>query len=426
MTRARANARITATMNKDSGQRIKFAPGEALRGKGATAAEGFFAAGVSCGVRRAGELDLGLLFSGGPCVAAGAFTRNAFRGAPVGVTEEAVADGTLRAVAVNSGNANAATGAGGVEDARRMQTAAAEALGVEVGEVAVASTGVIGERLPVEKVEAGILDAAGRLGAGDDAFAEAILTTDTRPKQASATVRVAGKTVTVGGTAKGSGMIHPNMGTMLAFLTTDASVEREYLNRTFLAAVERSFNRVTVDGDTSPSDLALVLANGASGNEPLDADHPDAPAFAAAVEKVCVELARAIARDGEGATKLVTVVVRGAADEKSAAALAKSVAGSSLVKAAVFGEDANWGRALNALGYSGVAFDVGKAAIRFGEVEVFRGGEPVPHETAEANAQLSGEEVVIEVELGEGESEATAWGCDLTYGYVEINGSYRT
>lgn len=416
-------------MNKDSVNRIKLASsveaGE-VSGKGVTAAAGFFASGVSCGVRRKGVLDLAVLYSEVPCVAAGVYTRNAFRGAPLSVTGAAVADGTLRAVVVNSANANAATGAGGVKDARRMQAVAARSLGVGVGEVAVSSTGVIGERLPMKKIEAGIADASSTLGAKDDGFADAILTTDTRPKQVKRTVEVDGKVVTVGGTAKGSGMIHPNMGTMLAFLATDANVEKEYLQEAFSRAVERSFNRVTVDGDTSPSDMALLLANGVAENAEVTSEHPDHEAFEEAVEEVCAGLARMIARDGEGATKLITVNVEGAGDEKSASALAKSVVGSNLVKAAVFGEDANWGRALNALGYSGVAFDVSKVAIRFGEVEVFRGGEPVPHDTDTANAELSGDEVVISVDLGEGEAAATAWGCDLTYGYVEINGSYRT
>ncbi len=357
---------------------------------------------------------------------AGAFTQNAFRGAPLGVTEGAVEGGALRAVVVNSGNANAATGAAGVEDARRMQEVAADALGVAASTVAVASTGVIGERLPMSNIEDGIMDAAATLGNRDDGLAEAILTTDTRPKQVKKTVEVDGRTVTVGGTAKGSGMIHPNMGTMLAFLTTDAEVEKEYLQRTFSRAVERSFNRVTVDGDTSPSDMALLLANGVAGNGVLDENHPDRAAFAEAVEEVCRGLAKMIARDGEGATKLITVNVSGAGDEASASALAKSVVGSNLVKAAVFGEDANWGRALNALGYSGAEFDVSGASISFGEIEVFKNSEPVPHDPGKANAQLSGEEVVITVTLREGEAQATAWGCDLTYGYVEINGSYRT
>ena len=370
-------------------------------------------------------LDLGLLVSGRPCAAAAVFTRNAFKGAPLGVTREAVGAGGLRAVVVNSGNANAATGARGVEDAYAMRRAAGEALGVEAGRVAVASTGVIGEHLPMNNILAGIDEAAGKLSEDGSPFAEAILTTDTRIKEAAVGVEVGGKTVTVGGTAKGSGMIHPNMGTMLAFLTTDAAVEPGCLQETLGRATDRSFNRVTVDGDTSPSDMALLLANGAAGNEPLTAGSADYPAFAGAVEAVARTLAQEIARDGEGATRLVEVVVEGAESEEVAAALAKSVVGSSLVKAAVFGEDANWGRVLTAMGSAGVPFDPDGLELWFGPVKVFEGA-PVPHETAEANAALASGEVGITARLEAGEASATAWGCDLSYEYVRINGSYRT
>ena len=377
-------------------------------------------------VRNSGRKDLGLLYSECPCSVAGVFTRNAFNGSPLTVTKEAVEAGDVQAVVVNSGNANAATGQQGIEDARRMQDLAAQSLGLESRQVAVASTGVIGQLLPMDKIEAGILGAAGDLGHEGSGFAEAILTTDTRTKEAAMEVEVDGKTVTVGGTAKGSGMIHPNMGTMLAFLTTDAAVESECLQETLNRATDRTFNRVTVDGDTSPSDMALLLANGAAGNEPLTTGSPDYPAFAGAVETVARELAKEIARDGEGATKLVEVVVEGAQDEETAAALAKSVVGSNLVKAAVFGEDANWGRVVTAMGYSGVEFDPSTLELCFGPVKVFEGGEPVPHDEAEANAALSGAEVRITAYLGEGDASAVAWGCDLTYEYVEINGSYRT
>lgn len=362
-------------MNKNSTIGIK------TRAGGATAPAGFVAGGVECGVRGSGGLDLGLLVSERPCAAAAVFTRNEFKGAPLAVTREAVAGGGLRAVVVNSGNANAATGKQGVEDAYEMQRAAAGALGTEAGRVAVASTGVIGEHLPMNNVRAGIEDAVGKLSEDGAAFAEAILTTDTRTKEAAVEVEVGGKTVVVGGTAKGSGMIHPNMGTMLAFLTTDAAVEPDCLQETLGHATDRTFNRVTVDGDTSPSDVALLLANGAAGNEPLTTDSPDYPAFAGAVESVARELAKEIARDGEGATRLVEVVVEGAADEETAAALAKSVVGSSLVKAAVFGEDANWGRVLTAMGYAGVPFDPDGLELWFGPVKVFEGA-PVPHEVS--------------------------------------------
>ena len=406
-------------MNKDSTISITTLPG------GATAPVGFRAGGASCGVRGSGGPDLGLLVSERPCDAAAVFTRNAFKGAPLGVTREAVEAGGLRAVVVNSGNANAATGSRGVEDAYAMQGAVGEALGVQAGRVAVASTGVIGEHLPMDRILVGIQDAAAKLSDNGAPFAEAILTTDARTKEAAVQVEAGGKTVTVGGTAKGSGMIHPNMGTMLAFLTTDAAVEPGCLQETLNRATNRSFNRVTVDGDTSPSDMALLLANGAAGNEPLTTASADFPALSEAVEAVTRTLAKEIARDGEGATRLVEVVVEGAESEELAAALARSVVGSNLVKAAVFGEDANWGRVLTAMGYAGVPFDPDGLELWFGPVKVFEGA-PVLHETAEANAALATGEVRITARLGEGGASATAWGCDLSYEYVRINGSYRT
>jgi glutamate N-acetyltransferase/amino-acid N-acetyltransferase len=407
-------------LNKDSTIRIKSLSG------GVAAAAGFVGAGVACGVRDAGRRDLGLLFSELPCETAAVFTRNAVKGAPLVVTREAVETGGVRAVVANSGNANAATGGRGIEDARAMQALAAETLGIEASEVAVASTGVIGVHLPMDRISSGIRAASGKLDEGGEGFAESILTTDTRAKEAVARVEVGGRTITVGGTAKGSGMIHPNMGTMLAFLATDAVVEKDCLKETLSRVTDRTFNRVTVDGDTSPSDMALLMANGAAGNEPLTLDSPDYPIFVEAIEDVAQTLAREIARDGEGATRLVEVAVEGAASEESAAALAKSVVGSNLVKAAVFGEDANWGRVLTAMGYSGEVFDPEEVELWFGPIKVFSGGEPVPHEEAEANATLAAGQVKITVQLGEGDASATAWGCDLSYEYVRINGSYRT
>ena len=407
-------------MNKDTEIGITTPSG------GATAPEGFVAGGVVCGVRNRGRRDLGLLFSERECTSAAVFTRNTVKGAPLLVTQKAVEGGGVRAVVVNSGYANAATGQRGLEDARKMQALAAEALGVEAKEVAVASTGVIGEHLPMRRISAGIEHAAADLSRDVEGFAEAILTTDTRIKEVAVQVEVGGVTVTVGGTAKGSGMIHPNMGTMLAFMTTDAAVEKGCLREALSNATERTFNRVTVDGDTSPSDMAILLANGAADNESLTTGSPDYPAFAEAVEDVARALAKEIARDGEGATRLVEVVVEGAADEASAAALAKSVVGSNLVKAAVFGKDANWGRVLCAMGYSGVSFDPDAVELWFGPVKVFENGEPVQHEEAEANAALAAGEVRVTVRLDEGDASAAAWGCDLTYEYVRINGSYRT
>ena len=407
-------------VNKNSTIRIKSLS------LGVTATSGFMAVGVACGVRDAGRRDLGLLFSGLSCQTAAVFTRNAVKGAPLVVTREAVETGGVRAVVANSGNANAATGERGIEDARTMQALAAETLGIKAREVAVASTGVIGVHLPMDRISSGIRAASGRLDEGSEGFAESILTTDTRTKEAVARVEMGGRTITVGGTAKGSGMIHPNMGTMLAFLTTDAAVERSCLQETLSRVTDRAFNRVTVDGDTSPSDMALLMANGAAGNEPLTLDSPDYPAFVEAVESVARTLATEIARDGEGATRFVEVAVEGAASEESAAALAKSVVGSNLVKTAVFGQDANWGRVLTAMGYSGEAFDPDGVELWFGSIKVFSGGEPVPHDEAEANATLGAGEVKITVRLSEGNDSATAWGCDLSYEYVRINGSYRT
>src|SRR5215203_2175414 len=396
-------------MNKNSTIRIKsLSPG-------VTAASGFVAAGVECGVREAGRRDLGLLFSELPCETAAVFTRNAVWGAPLVVTREALENSGVRAIVANSGNANAATGERGIENARAMQALGATALRIKAGEVAVASTGVIGVHLPMDRISSGISAASGELDEGGKGFAESILTTDTRMKEAFARVEIGGRIVTVGRTAKGSGMIHPNMGTMLAFLTTDAAVEKDCLQETLQRVTERTFNRVVVDGDTSPSDIALLMANGAAGNAPLTADSPDYPVFAEAVEDVARTLAREIARDGEGATS-----------EEAAAALAKSIVGSSLVKAAVFGEDANWGRVLTAMGYSGVAFDPDGVELWFGPIKVFSGGEPVPHEEAEANATLAAGEVKITIRLSEGDASATAWGCDLSYEYVRINGSYRS
>lgn len=377
-------------------------------------------------MRNGGRRDLGLLLSDRGCTSAAVFTRNVVKGAPLIITRKVVKRWDVRAVVANSGNANAATGQKGLEDACQMQALAAGALGIEAAEVAVASTGVIGEHLPMDRISTGIQEAAAGLSRDGGGFAEAILTTDTRTKEFAVRVEVGGKTVTVGGTAKGSGMIHPNMGTMLAFMTTDAAVEKGCLQKALSDATERTFNRVTVDGDTSPSDMAILLANGAAGNDPLTVDSADYPAFAGAVESVARGLAREIARDGEGAMRLVEVVVEGAADEASAAALARSVVGSNLVKAAVFGEDANWGRVLTAMGYSGVSFDPEGVELWFGLVKVFENGEPVEHEEAEANAALAAGEVRITARLKEGDASAVAWGCDLTYEYVRINGSYRT
>ncbi len=378
-------------------------------------------------MRYEGRRDLGLLLSEvGGGASAVVVTTNVLKSAPLLVTKGAVETGDVRALVVNSGIANAATGKRGVEDAYRMQALAAETLGLEPSEVAVASTGVIGEQLPMDRVESSIREAAASLSRDGSGFAEAILTTDTSTKEAVATVQIGGETVTVGGVAKGSGMIHPNMATMLAFVTTDAAVEKECLQSVLTQATARTFNRVSVDGDTSPNDMVLLMANGAAGNETLTQGSENLAVFENTVEIVMRELAKEIARDGEGATKLVEVIVEGAESEEKAATLARAVVGSSLFKAAVYGEDANWGRVLNAMGYSGASFDPEDVELYFGPIKVFADGEPLEHDAKEANATLAGDEVTVTARLKEGEGSATAWGCDLTEEYVRINGSYRT
>lgn len=393
---------------------------------GVTAPEGFTATGVGCGIREEGRPDLGILLSHSPTEAAAVYTSNVVQAAPLTVARGAVDHGDVRAVVVNSGNANACTGRRGLQDAYKMQEMTAEQLELEKHQVAVASTGVIGEYLPMKRIEAGIRDAVPKLNRNGEGFAEAILTTDTVTKQSGAQIRIQDSIVTIGGTAKGSGMIHPNMATMLAFITTDAAVEKEALQTAVSRATDRTFNRITVDGDTSTNDMVLLLANGAAGNELLTVKSPDYPAFYGAVEEVMRDLAIQIARDGEGATKLIEAVVEGAPDEAVAAAVARSIVGSSLVKTAIFGEDANWGRVIAAMGYAGVDFDPDGVELYFGPVKVFADGEPLPHDPDEAASTLKGDEVQVTARLNRGEASATAWGCDLTYEYVKINGSYRT
>jgi glutamate N-acetyltransferase/amino-acid N-acetyltransferase len=305
---------------------------------------------------------------------------------------------------------------------------------IQPGEVAVASTGVIGAPLPIAAIESGISSLADSIrpgAAGHEAALEAIMTTDTRKKAAALELEIDGKLIRLGAMVKGSGMIHPNMATMLCFITTDAAISPGVLDWTLRRAVRRSFNRVTVDGDTSTNDMVIIMANGEAGNVPIKAGGPDYVLFAEALETLCVKLARDLARDGEGATRLITVNLKGAEDEKAAGALARAVAASSLVKAACFGADANWGRVLCALGYAGVDFDPAAVDVRFaglaGEVLVCEAGASVPFSEDDARKILSGEEIEIRIDLaGGGTGAATAWGCDLSYDYVKINGDYRS
>jgi len=356
------------------------------------------------------------------------FTTNRVKAACVLVSQKHIAGRKLHAIIANSGNANACTGEAGLAAAIRMAELAADEFAISPKTVAVASTGVIGVPLPIAAIENSIGALANSLRgdeAGHAAALEAIMTTDTRKKEISVEIEGGSR---IGGMVKGSGMIHPNMATMLCFLTTDVSISRELLEASLQRAVKRSFNRVTVDGDTSTNDMILIMANGASGvTVSSSAEHE---AFSLSLEAVCVSLAKAMARDGEGATKLVTVTVNGAADENTAEVLAKSVAASSLVKAACFGADANWGRILCAMGYSGADFDPDKTNVSFksnaGEIAVFSNGGPVPFSEDKAKSILSEEEIEILISAGAGSGSASAWGCDLTYDYVRINGDYRS
>ncbi len=373
--------------------------------------------------------DLALIYSEKICNAAAMFTTNKVQAASVLVSKENIANGKLRAIIANSGNANACTGQAGMEAARRMAQLAAETLHIEESEIAVASTGVIGVPLPISAIEnkAGELKEALQSGeTGSEAALEAIMTTDTRKKETAVEIEIGGKSVRIGAIAKGSGMIHPNMATMLCFITTDAAIGNDTLDAALRLAVKKSFNRLTVDGDTSTNDMILIMANGEAGNAPLVLNSDDFKTFQAALEKVCVDLTRKMARDGEGATKLVTVTVTGASSEETAEALAKSVASSSLVKAACFGADANWGRVLCAMGYAGADFSPEKVNVSFaskaGTVKVCENGGSVSFSEEKAKTILSEEEIEILISLQAG----GIWGCDLTYDYVKINGDYRS
>ncbi|MDY5972394.1 MAG: bifunctional glutamate N-acetyltransferase/amino-acid acetyltransferase ArgJ [Butyricicoccus sp.] len=397
---------------------------------GVTAAQGFRAGAVRCGIKASSQKDdTAVIVSDVPCTAAAVYTTNRVKAAPILVTREHLADHTARAVIVNSGNANACAPEG-PENARREAAACAALLGIDETDVVVCSTGVIGQRINIECIEENLHNIV-LTADGSDAAANAIMTTDTVPKTVAVEFTVGGKTCRMGGICKGSGMIHPNMGTMLCFITTDCAVDGELLQSLLRAAVKKSFNRVSVDGDTSTNDTCCVLANGMAGNAPVaDPASADCAAFAEALEAVCVALARKIAGDGEGATKLITCTVSGASDEQTAEGLAKAVCASSLVKAAMFGADANWGRILCAMGYSGETFDPEGVDVAFssaaGSVAVCAKGRALNFDEDIAKKVLLEPEVTIEVTLYEGEASVTAWGCDLTYDYVRINGDYRT
>jgi glutamate N-acetyltransferase/amino-acid N-acetyltransferase len=378
------------------------------------------AGAISAGINKkaAGKLDLGILFSETPCVASAVFTTNRIKAAPVVLSQQRLKKGKAGAVVVDSGNANACTGEKGLADATEIAELAAGGIGIMPDDVLVASTGVIGMPLPMKRIRANI-DQIILTRDGGHELARAMMTTDTWPKETAVRVRVGDSEFTVGGVAKGSGMIHPDLATLLCFITTDAAVEEGFLKEVLKEAVDASFNMVSIDGDTSPNDMVLLMANGLAGNVPPDA-------FQQALEQVCTYLARSIAGDGEGATKLVEVTVAGAPSLADARKAARTVVGSSLVKAAVHGADPNWGRIMAAVGRSGVAVVESKLDLHIGDVTVVRAGRPQPFNQRGLVQLLRGEEVAISLNLNLGSDEATAWGCDLSEEYVAINSEYMT
>ncbi|MGO4110607.1 bifunctional ornithine acetyltransferase/N-acetylglutamate synthase [Paenibacillus sp. YAF4_2] len=395
-----------------------------------TTPKGFKAGGLHCGLKKTTRHDLGAIVCEVPAAAAGVYTTNVFQAAPIKVTRDSIeSDGYLRAVIVNSGNANAVTGKQGEADAFEMRSRFADSIGVSADQVAVASTGVIGENLKMDKVRAGIDALPAQLQAdrhAADGFCQAILTTDLVQKMVCVAVEIDGRTVHIAGAAKGSGMIHPNMATMLGFVTTDAAIGSESLQTLLREATNYTFNMITVDGDTSTNDMLVAMASGLAGNNELTPAHEGWAAFSAGLRYVCEVLAKAIARDGEGATKLVEVQVHGAVNDEAANAIAKTVIGSSLVKSAVFGADANWGRIIAAVGRAGQPVNPDTVDVRIGDIVTLEESRPVAFDEDAALEYLKGDTVVIRVDLHMDNGTATAWGCDLTYDYVRINAAYRT
>ena len=398
---------------------------------GVCAAKGFKANGIHCGIRKNhSKKDLALIVSDVPATAAAVYTQNLVKGAPLTVTGNHIADGIAQAVICNSGNANTCN-ANGIEIAEAMSVLVEQYTGVKANDVVVASTGVIGQPLNLEPIENGMAElTAGLSYENGNAAAQAIMTTDTTAKEVAVEFTAGGKTCRMGGIAKGSGMIHPNMATMLVFITTDAAISREMLQKALSNDITSTFNMLSIDGDTSTNDMVTVLANGLAGNPEITGEGADFASFMQALNTITVQLCRMIAGDGEGATKLLECIATGADTQEAAKIAAKSVICSSLLKAAMFGADANWGRVLCAIGYSGADVDVNKIGVSFrsakGTVEVCRNGAGVPFSEEVAKEILLQNEIEILICLGNGPFGARAWGCDLTYDYVKINGDYRT
>lgn len=395
--------------------------------QGVTFAKGFTAAGVKAGIKKSGNLDVAVIYTKTQAVVAGTFTQNKVAAAPVYVSKQVVATGTAHAIVANAGCANACTGQQGLDDAHKMAQIAADELGVNANDVIVGSTGVIGVNLPMDKLEAGIKDAVANLSAdGSDNAGRAIITTDTHSKSVTCEFELSGKTVRMGAIAKGSGMIRPNMATMLCYITTDIAIDQALLQKAVSGCVEKSFNMISVDGDMSTNDMVIVLANGEANNAKITEENADYQIFFDKLMMLCTELAKQIAADGEGASKFLTINVKGAKSFADAKTVGMAIANSPLVKTAFFGEDPNWGRVICAVGYSGADMVPEKTVVKFGGITIFANGTGATYDEKALAHVMKEKDIVIDIELNMGQEDATVWSCDLSYEYVKINGEYHT
>ena len=400
--------------------------------QGVTFAKGFTAAGVKAGIKKSGNLDVAVIYTKTQAVVAGTFTQNKVAAAPVYVSKEVVATGTAHAIVANAGCANAGcanacTGQQGLDDAHKMAQIAADELGVNADDVIVGSTGVIGVNLPMDKLEAGIKDAVANLSAdGSGNAGRAIITTDTHSKSVTCEFELSGKTVRMGAIAKGSGMIRPNMATMLCYITTDIAIDQALLQKAVSGCVEKSFNMISVDGDMSTNDMVIVLANGEANNAKITEENADYQIFFDKLMMLCTELAKQIAADGEGASKFLTINVKGAKSFADAKTVGMAIANSPLVKTAFFGEDPNWGRVICAVGYSGADMVPEKTVVKFGGITIFANGTGATYDEKALAHVMKEKDIVIDIELNMGQEDATVWSCDLSYEYVKINGEYHT
>ena len=395
--------------------------------QGVTFAKGFTAAGVKAGIKKSGNLDVAVIYTKTQAVVAGTFTQNKVAAAPVYVSKEVVATGTAHAIVANAGCANACTGQQGLDDAHKMAQIAADELGVNANDVIVGSTGVIGVNLPMDKLEAGIKDAVANLSSdGSDNAGRAIITTDTHSKSVTCEFELSSKTVRMGAIAKGSGMIRPNMATMLCYITTDIAIDQALLQKAVSGCVEKSFNMISVDGDMSTNDMVIVLANGEANNAKITEENADYQIFFDKLMMLCTELAKQIAADGEGASKFLTINVKGAKSFTDAKTVGMAIANSPLVKTAFFGEDPNWGRVICAVGYSGADMVPEKTVVKFGGITIFANGTGATYDEKALAHVMKKKDIVIDIELNMGQEDATVWSCDLSYEYVKINGEYHT